>query len=199
MSEKDNRDEKHGLIIRMLAALAVGVMFVCSLVLTCAVGSTSQSDSTNLEKYWAEQQRLADQRIQENSMSLDIAAQKVIDNAPPVTIRILEVSPTFDSCRTVIWQVPANVIQRPITQDRADSPRFLAHDTPSEIEARTEMYLKHSPVVSTDFNSAQGYIERHPEIAPVIEPGCIPVAPKGAVKVNSALFPEGTVAMGLPY
>jgi hypothetical protein len=199
MAEKDNRDEKHDLIISVLEGLAFVAMFVCGLILFCAVGSAIQSDSANLEKERAEQQRLADQRIHENSVSLDIAAQKVIDNAPPVTIRILEVSPKFDSCRTVIWQIPANVIQRPTTQDWAESPRIWAQDTPSENEARTEMYLKHSPVVSTDFNSAQGYIEQHPEIAPVIEPGCIPVAPKGAVKVNSALFPEGTVAMGLPY
>jgi hypothetical protein len=161
--------------------------------------------------YYKEENVRAEQRLQEvlrikadieHSRQLDVEAQKVIDNASPVSIRIMEASPTLDTCRTVIWQVPASLIQTPKTAEASPDTVYLDGDSlkiPGGGDLLMGDYARTSPVVQTDFTAAHDYIVSHPELVPVIEPGCKPGLPEDAVKVNSSLFPKGTVAMGLPY
>lgn len=162
----------------------------------------SKQENARVEQRLQDLERMKVEK--EHNRQLDIEAQKVIDNASPVTIRIMDASPALDACRTVTWLVPANVVQKAKTEQA--TPISITVTTYSELQGKTGEddvvagdYARTRPVVETDFGAAHDYIVSHPELVPVIEQGCKAGIPEGAFPVDSDLFPKGTVAMDLPY
>lgn len=209
-NETRNRDEgqEHGVgrskkvtfVLALLLAVGpiVGVMQFNSTTSEYEAKKTAEVAAQEME-YRQGQERIALAMV--HNSQLDADAQSVIEQAPPVLIHIKEMSPALDSCRVVVWQVPANVIQEPVTAkvEHSKSSTWDKYDLstsrPPTINTRPVLT---EPIVNTDFEAAHEYIVDNPDLLPVIEP-CKTGNLQDATEVDSPLFPAGTVVTGLPF
>jgi hypothetical protein len=134
---------------------------------------------------------------------LDLEAKKAIADAPDVQVRIPDLAPTLETCRTVVWTIPAKVIQTPGTALDGRTDRYK--DDILTLSSTVVSYAHTKPVVVTNFKAAHDYIASHPELKSSTEPTCDLEGSVNMVhetkqfKSDELDFPKGTTFVGLPY
>jgi hypothetical protein len=199
---KLSTEHKAQLILAMIACVMALLVAVAGLIgVHRAFESEAAAKSSEKAAIEVERDRVRSEVV--HNQALDVEAKAKIA-ATTVEVRIPERSPALDSCRMVIWTIPASAIQKAATSDAEPVTRPL-YSTPRDSIGNWEglSFARTKPVVTTSFRTAHDYITSHPELKPVIEPTCSDTPSSESVNVSiqtgSGPFSEGTTVVGLPY